>query len=270
MVMNTTASRAERHRACTFELESQAARYENHYSARRRVLRRLVRFDVRYRVHRLRELIHELDLEARPLSVLEVGYGNGELLASLPLPWRITGAELAWSAVRQARQDPRFRGFRGARFVQITECADTLPPGPFDLVLSSHVLEHVPNDAELLHAMRARLAVHGTLILFVPIEEPDYIRFHRRNYSLQSIVERVSQAGFEVTRAEGSMHVNGHVWKLLTIPSRRAWPLMGPAVDALRCTSLSLLPYRLIRATDAMMDALGFGARQALVVARRV
>ena len=80
-------------------------------------------------------------------------------------------------------------------------------------------------DAEReARALFERLVPGGTLAVFVPIEEPDYIMFHRRNYSLQSIAERVEQAGFVLRRVEGSMYVNGHIWKLLTIPSRRRWP----------------------------------------------
>lgn len=46
-------------------------------------------------------------------------------------------------------------------------------------------------------------------------------RLHGRlwqRYSMERITDRVCQAGFEILHREGSLHVNGHVWKLLTIP----------------------------------------------------
>jgi SAM-dependent methyltransferase len=147
--------------------------------------------------------------------------------------------------------------------------AHSLPAGPFDIVLSSHTLEHVPDDRATLAAIHQRLRPGGTLAVFVPIEEADYVSFHVRAYSLQSIVTRIRQAGFRIAHAEGSMYVNGHVWKLLTIPSRRHWPVAGPIVDALRLASLSALSYRGLRAADAVLYRLGFGARQALVIAHR-
>lgn len=256
------------HSFATLKLESQTDRYREFYS-RGSPLRALVRFDIRYRCRRLAELIAEHGLHERSLSVLEMGFGGGELLCSLPKRWSLTGAEISVSAVRSARADPRYLAFPKAHFVQIAEHdPDTLPPGPFDIVLSSHVLEHVLSEEATLEAMRRRLAPGGYLILFVPIEEPDYIRFHRRQYSLQTIAERVSRAGFSVTSLEGSMHINGHLWKLLTVPSRRQWPVLGPIVDAVRCGVLSVLPYRSVRMLDGTLDAFGFGPRQALVVAR--
>ena len=63
--------------------------------------------------------------------------------------------------------------------------------------------------------------------------------------------------------------LSGYLWKLVTIPSRRQWPVVGPWVDALGLGTLSSLPYRAVRAVDAALDAFGFGPRQALVVARR-
>jgi hypothetical protein len=138
-----------------------------------------------------------------------------------------------------------------------------------DIILSSHLLEHVPDDALLLSALFDRLAPGGTLAVFVPIEEPDYILFHRRNYSLQSIAERVERAGFRLRRVEGSMYVNGHVWKLLTIPSRRRWPVCGPLVDAARMATLGALPPAALERLDRCLYRMGVGARQALVVAER-
>lgn len=248
---------------------TQSVRYADFYS-NWSFLRSIVRFDIRYRCNRLLAYLRDRRLDQRSLCVLDMGFGGGDILRCLPKHWSITGAEISASAVKNARGDERFGSFRRAHFVQIAEDdPDTLPPGPFDLIISSHVLEHVPNESATLAALRARLAPDGLLLLYVPIEEPDYIRFHRRNYSLQSIADTVARSGFDLVFVEGSMHINGHLWKLITVPSRREWPLLGPVVDAFRCSTLSLLPYGAVRMMDFALDALGFGARQAFVVAKR-
>ncbi len=253
----------------TLSPTSQTERYAKFYDGWGS-LRSLVRFDIRYRCRRLRDFLREAGLDECRLSTLEMGFGGGDLLRSLPKSWAITGAEISASAVEQVRADERFAHFRSAEFVpMIEDDPESLPRGPFDVVVSSHVLEHVASDDETLRAVGRRLVPGGLLLLFVPIEEPDYIRFHRRNYSLQSIAEVVSRAGFSVERVEGSMQINGHLWKLVTIPSRRGWPVVGPVVDALRCVSLSLFPHRAVLFLDRILDALGFGARQAFVVARK-
>jgi hypothetical protein len=65
------------------------------------------------------------------------------------------------------------------------------------------------------------------------------------------------------------MYVNGHLWKLLTIPSRRRWPIVRYLADGLRLSVLSLFPYRALRLLDGLLFRLGFGARQALVIGLR-
>jgi SAM-dependent methyltransferase len=247
---------------------SQVRRYADFYRDDR-AWRRAFRFDVRYRCRRTHEVLAQFAVATENARVLDVGFGGGDLLASFPPSCRVAGAEVSASAVASARADARFRGFADAHFTVVDENdPEALPAGPFDIVVSAHALEHVPDDAAMLTAMRARMTGTGVLALFVPIEEPDYISFHLRAYSLQSIGERVRAAGFEILWLEGSMYVNGHVWKLLTIPSRRAWPVVGPIADAVRLGTLSLLGYRGLRAADTVLHYLGVGARQALVLAR--
>ena len=250
-------------------LESQGARYAQFYEGGR-ALRSLLRFDIRYRVRRLHEVLASRGIPVHGQRVFDVGFGWGDLLASFPPSCAITGADISSSAVQAARRDSRFAPYERARFVCVGEDAyDALPSGPFDLVISSHTLEHVADDEAMLRALRARLRRRGTLAVFVPIEEPDYNLLHRRAYSLQSIAERVERAGFELVHVEGSMYVNGGIWKLVTIPSRRRWPVVRYLASGTRLGTLSLVPYPILKACDRALFRLGFGARQALVIARR-
>jgi 2-polyprenyl-3-methyl-5-hydroxy-6-metoxy-1,4-benzoquinol methylase len=242
----------------------------NDFYGKNDFIKRMFRFDVRYRCRRLREILRELRIDCEGARVLDFGFGRGELLATFPASARLRGVDVSPSAVAAAREDTRFDRFAEAEFATVPERDfNAIFDEEFDLILSSHVIEHVYNDVALLRALRSRLAARGHLVLFAPIEEPGYIRYHVRNYSLQSIRDKVTSAGFEIVAVEGSMHINGHLWKLLTIPSRRGWPVIGPLVDGLRLFMLSLLSYAAVRLLDGLLDRLGFGPRQVLVVARR-
>jgi 2-polyprenyl-3-methyl-5-hydroxy-6-metoxy-1,4-benzoquinol methylase len=201
--------------------------------------------------------------------VLDVGFGGGQMLKAMPKCCRLTGAEISVSAVENANADPEFKAWKSASFELIAEDdAEALPRGPFDVILSSHTLEHVPDDRAALAVIRDRLAPEGLLFLFVPIEEPNYNPDHIRNYSVDSIAALVGEH-LEVIHVEPSMHINGHIWKIITIPSRRKWWGLQWVVDRFRRVTLASIPYEGQRKLDAALDWIGVGPRQALVVARR-
>jgi SAM-dependent methyltransferase len=248
---------------------SQLGRYRNFYSGFVAWGNRL-RFDVRYRCRRLPEVLRELGVPLTQQRVLDIGFATGDLLATFPRSCAIWGVDVSPSAVEQAAHSPLLAGFAQKRFSLVSEARPwALPEAPFDVILSSHTLEHVSDDARVLRAAYDRLVPGGTLAVFVPLEEPDYILFHLRNYSLQSITERVRLAGFEIVHTEGSMYVNSHLWKLLTIPSRRNWPVIKHVVDAVRMITLGIWPYPCLRVFDRILFHLGVDARQALVIAHK-
>lgn len=251
------------------ETRTQTDTYQDAYSHRRR-LRRVLRYDIRYRCRRLHEVAMQLGIDVSGARVLDFGFGGGDLLASFPPGCEIAGVEISRSAVEEARGDPRFAGFDSATFTLVDEDAvENLPRGPFDIVISSHSLEHVGDDAEVLVALRGRLRPGGTLFLFVPIEEPGYNPDHVRCYSPEGIRSLVERCGLEVLFEESSMRVHGHAWKLLTIPSRRRWPVLGEVANGIRLLTIAPIPYRGIRIVDGILERLGVGARQAFIVGRR-
>ena len=91
------------------------------------------------------------------------------------------------------------------------------PSGSFDLIVCSHVLEHVPDDAKAIRELNRILAPNGAAILMVPIllgvqhtdEDPGvtdvnerWRRFgqddHVRMYARNDFLERLQAGGFQV------------------------------------------------------------------------
>ena len=233
-------------------------------------LRWAFRYDVRYRCRRIMDIADDLNMNLENKRVLDVGFGTGHMLRQFPKSCALNGAEISSSAVENARCDRKYSAWKSSHFSLIQENAeDDLPRGPFDIVISSHTLEHVPDDREHLRGIYERLVPGGLLLLFVPIEEPNYNPDHLRNYSLDSVTSMVRDELFEIQHSEGSMHVTGHIWKLITIPSRRRTPVLKPLIDGFRLVTLSAIPYPLQLLLDRGLEALGVGPRQAFIVARK-
>jgi SAM-dependent methyltransferase len=219
----------------------------------------------------MHEAFAELGVNLRSKSVLDFGFGSGDLLASFPHDCAIHGAEISNSAIESALQDPRFRTYAESRFSRVYEEApESLPSGPFDIIIASHVLEHVTDDRAWVRALRNRLRPGGLLVVFLPVEEPGYNPDHVRVYDVGASVELLNRAGLRVIYAEGGLHLNGHLWKVLSYPSRRRWPVLGDVVNTLRLASQAIIPYPATRHIERLAASLGCGPRQAFVIGKRV
>jgi SAM-dependent methyltransferase len=121
---------------------------------------------VRYLVGRFLRRVSDLAATERPRRVLEVGCGEGVVLATLTarLPGaRFDGLELDETALEQARAR-----CPGARLVRGDGCELPFGDQSFDLVVCLEVLEHLPEPARALRELR-RVARAGCL-LSVPHE----------------------------------------------------------------------------------------------------
>jgi SAM-dependent methyltransferase len=79
-------------------------------------------------------------------------------------------------------------------------------PESLDYVYTLNVLEHVPNDEELLREVFSRLRSDGRLFIFVPAfpllwsELDNYVE-HQRRYRRRPMVEMLRRVGFVPERA---------------------------------------------------------------------
>ena len=121
---------------------------------------------VRHLVGRFLDRVSELAAVERPRRILEVGCGEGIVLATLAarLPGaRLDGLELDETALEEARvRCP------GATLVRGDACALPFGDQSFDLVVCLEVLEHLPEPARALRELRR--VTRGGCLLSVPHE----------------------------------------------------------------------------------------------------
>lgn len=108
------------------------------------------------------------------LSILDLGYGDGLFLEKIARENDLTlvegSSELSEAAVTRA-------GELGLNVKIITSLfEDFIPDSKFDVVIASHVLEHVDNPNYLLTVIKSWLKPEGMLICIVPNRES----LHRR------------------------------------------------------------------------------------------
>ncbi len=161
--------------------------------------------------YRRRLVFRLLEADGPPGRLLDVGSGQGDLLAEARRRWpsaELAGVELSASGVRAATAK-----VPGALVVQQDLLAD-LPPDPALAGWATHatcseVLEHVEDPVRLLRAASALMAPGATLVITVPggqMSEFDRHIGHRTHYDPDSLrvvlegadlrVERILRAGF--------------------------------------------------------------------------
>lgn len=131
------------------------------------------------------------------VDVLDYGCGWGTLLLSLPRRAIHAHAyDISRAALRNLTTAARLAGRDIAPAA--LEASGALTACRYDVVVCSHVLEHVPSDAELLREIARALRPGGTLLVNVPINERWPDPKHVRRYDVGVLRERLAEAGFRV------------------------------------------------------------------------
>jgi len=239
-----------------------------------------------------RSFRHAVRVAGVPLSdvrVLDVGFGSGVLLFQFKKTCRLAGTEFSDAAIARATRRASEKGYRAYEFVKADGPGLPFPDGSFDVVVASHVVEHVADDIALMQEMRRVAASGGFVVILVPLDStaPGVLdeaglmnpahaaagHFHVRNYNFESVASRVAahcgplvyaQAEFETWDWKASLdRTRGN---LSGAPAGR---IVDRLIAALVNVPLAALPWAGLRALDRMFARLGYRPRQAAMVARR-
>jgi 2-polyprenyl-3-methyl-5-hydroxy-6-metoxy-1,4-benzoquinol methylase len=152
-------------------------------------------------------------------TLLDVGCGSGLFLQRMKLlGWQVQGVEPDPAAARQAREACGLEVFTG------TLQQRQLPDDFFDVVVLSHVIEHLHDPAALLREVYRILKRGGRLVLTTPNAEslgsrffgPDWrgleIPRHLQIFNLKTLSAMVTGTGFEVCEI-GTQIGTGYILK---------------------------------------------------------
>jgi 2-polyprenyl-3-methyl-5-hydroxy-6-metoxy-1,4-benzoquinol methylase len=169
------------------------AYYDAHYRAAHPLLFLLhgaLSFDQRSKTRPNLALLEPALRGRMKVRVLDYGSGFGTLLLGLPRHgFELYAYDLSERAVLQLIAAARYVG-REVRALR--------PDDQVDVIVCSHVLEHVPSDSALLQRFAAALRPAGLLLVNVPINELWNDPKHARAYTEPALRELLEHAGFHV------------------------------------------------------------------------
>lgn len=146
----------------------------------------------------IKELVKKAVISEKA-SILEIGCGTGNVLQNLEKDFPshlLVGVDIYLEGLSLARKRVQ------CPLVQ----ADLASPPfkfPFDLVGMFDVLEHIREDQSVLNQMQNVISPGGKLLITVPAEPRlwsyfDVASHHERRYTLEDLISKVQNAGFEV------------------------------------------------------------------------
>jgi SAM-dependent methyltransferase len=168
-------------------------RYEPEYYST--IYRNYARQNPRYKLEFYRRLV-QCHNRAEVPRVLDVGCAFGDFLASLPAVWPLCGIDASSYAIEQARlRNPR------AQFAAATLASNPFP-GPFHLITSFDVIEHIPDLVQTLKTVYDLLLPSGLFLFVVPVydgplgslvrlldHDPTHIHKESRRFWIESAAE---------------------------------------------------------------------------------
>jgi 2-polyprenyl-3-methyl-5-hydroxy-6-metoxy-1,4-benzoquinol methylase len=113
-------------------------------------------------------------IDLRDASFFDYGFGAGTFFRFLPQTCQMAGVEQDPVIVNEVAGMLRERGCRNVDLqpIEIQRWRDhPLLQRTYDLILCSHVLEHVPEPVDFLNVLKKSLSARGRLLIVVPINE---------------------------------------------------------------------------------------------------
>jgi 2-polyprenyl-3-methyl-5-hydroxy-6-metoxy-1,4-benzoquinol methylase len=186
-------------------------------------------------------------IRGAPGAILDVGCGRGDLVSAFARRgWRAHGLDISPVAVDSASR----RGV-DARVGTIEQAP--WAPASFDVIVMSHVLEHVHDPVASLRRARELLKPGGTLVVAVPnwgsgvrrLFGPRWAMLdlprHLQHFTAAALARAAGRAGFARGRIRTSMSAAGLAISLQYALFGR-WVLQGFAREVFLAVSMLLYP----------------------------
>ncbi|HAV76437.1 MAG TPA: hypothetical protein DCX53_03690 [Anaerolineae bacterium] len=220
------------------------------------------RYDTQVKRKTCLYLLHVAGRKLSDQRVLEIGFGSGVVLFSFRKDCEIYGLEISTSAIEQAKKQAHDIGYKKFEFQSISGDLLPYPDDFFDVLVASHVIEHVQNDELMLSEIARVLKPDGVAVVLIPINENYEDPHHLHRYSSVGFSELASSRGLRMSVKLENELLFHLVEKFYFEGYNRRWKYFGAVVAALFNFPTSILPFWVYRFIERGMMVMGWKPRQ--------
>lgn len=183
--------------------------------------------------------------------IFDLGFGSGDVLFSFPEDCEIYGLELSPSAIKQALNRAEKKGYAKFGFFEAQNNTSIPLNSDFaDVVIASHVLEHVDDDMACLQELYRILKMGGCLTVLIPINEHYQDLNHLRKYDFESFKKLCEQCNFHFVYGFENEYLFYFVEKLYWKYQEGKWDALPNFFRIFFNLLTAPLPYFLYRLSD--------------------
>jgi len=137
----------------------------------------------------------------RPLEILEIGCGTGEITQSLTEFGNVKGIDVSEEAISFCKK----RNIANVVLGDVNNLDISGDKEKYDFILALDVLEHIQDDLETMRRARYMLKEGGYFIVNVPAHkflwsEHDEALHHKRRYHSVEIKQKLKDSGFDIIK----------------------------------------------------------------------
>jgi ubiquinone/menaquinone biosynthesis C-methylase UbiE len=213
-------------------------------------------------------LIHRSGIKIENLKVLEIGFGSGETLFSFPRNCEIYGTEISSAAIKSAENKASEKKYTYWQFRQTDDLLD-FEDNAFDIVIVSHVIEHIRDDQTVINDIFRIMKTGGVAVIVIPINENYPNPYHEHIYSTLEFQKKAQAAGFSNLFSMENDLLYRLVEKFYSDQLNYRWKIIGPMIAALFNFPTAILPFWAIQPIELLMRGMGWRPMQAGFVFRK-
>lgn len=228
--------------------------YENLYS---RKLGFGFAFGVQQKKKTIKHLLKELKIDLKNKKVLDIGFGSGDMLFIFDNSCELYGVEISENAVKRCSIKARMLKYK--HDFRVLDLSTKLPPWKekFDVIICSHVLEHIPNDKEVIKYIAEHLNNSGIAIIAIPInekknsqEENNKNELHYREYTPREFNDELNKQKLEVV--SGGIIENNSIDPFFNSIRRKGKVFL--VMSRILGATFSIMPFSILSFIDSIFN----------------
>jgi ubiquinone/menaquinone biosynthesis C-methylase UbiE len=224
-------------------------------------------------------------------KVLDIGFGSGLMMFNFHNSCELYGTEFSEYGIEMCNNIAQKKKYKNHEFITPQE-SEVLPyeDNSFDIIVGSHVVEHVEKDKLFLSEMYRCLKKNGIMYIICPIDNLDsnellsedelinplYLQkkhWHVRNYNENSFVDRFSHLPSSILFQRFDMKVWDWKTRLDLFREKLSSTIIGKPIDFLIKLILNLplstLPLSGLNILDSFFGKLGYKNRQCTIAVKK-